>query len=82
MPIEPVPAVDHEPAPAPRAPDPRRQPVAPAAQQGSPRQPAIRQAVYPKEAADAGQTAASGEQTVPSTALRTLRDRLIQRQQR
>jgi hypothetical protein len=78
MPIEPIP--DHEPAP--RAPDPRRQPVAPAATQISPRQPAIRQAVFPKEAGGAGQTAAAAEQNVSGTTLRTLRDRLIQRQQR
>lgn len=80
MPIDPVPAADQEPAP--RTPDPRRKPVAPAAQQVSPRQPAIRQAVFPKEAVGTGQTAASAEQNVPGSALKTLRDRLIQRQQR
>jgi len=71
------------------APDPRRQeppavrsPVAPAAEPPQ-RQPAIRQAVFRKEASSGGGqggAVASGDQNVPGTALKTLRDRLIQRQ--
>ncbi len=69
-------------------PDQRRQeppavrpPAAPAAEPPQ-RQPAIRQAVFRKEASGGGQggAAASGDQNVPGTALKTLRDRLIQRQ--
>jgi hypothetical protein len=59
----------------------------------SPRTPSIRQAVFRKEAAGSdqapqrptertGEAGGSGDQNVPDTAIKTLRDRLIQRQQR
>jgi DNA helicase HerA-like ATPase len=65
--------------------------VQPAAQHPpvSPRPPSIRQAVFGKEAASAdaaaaqrGAGAASGDQMISGTAFKSLRDRLIQRQQR
>ncbi len=75
---------------SPQAPDPRRQeppPLRSAAQ----RPPANRQPVFRKEASGGGQppppqrpgeAAASGDPNVPGTAIKTLRDRLIQRHQR
>ena len=54
------------------------------AAKSSPRTPSIRQAVFGKEggAGQGGEATASGDQSTPGTTLKTLRDRLIQRQQR
>ncbi len=80
----------------PPAPEPSRQeeaprPAAQPSQHASARAPSIRQAVFRKEGAGGGapqrherggDAADSGDQDVGGTALKSLRDRLIQRQQR
>jgi hypothetical protein len=79
--------IEHEPElpPEPRYYEPARPAPQPAAGQTSPRAPSIRQAVFHKETAAAGQhpgqAPAPGE-TAPAATFKTLRDRLIQRQQR
>jgi DNA helicase HerA-like ATPase len=79
---------------SPYAPEPQRlreetppRPVAPPPAQPSPRQPSIRQAVFGNKEGATGpaqrsEESAAGDQSVPGAALKTLRDRLIQRQGR
>jgi DNA helicase HerA-like ATPase len=84
-------APPYEPPPPP-APEPRWQeqpatarPAAQAGQHTSPRAPSIRQAVFRKEggaAAHPSEAPTAAEQNPAGTALKSLRDRLIQRQQR
>jgi DNA helicase HerA-like ATPase len=94
--IEPSDAYELPSAPEPpqrlREEAPQRPAVQPAAQQQpSPRQPSIRQAVFGNQAGDgsaagpaqrSGEAAASGDQNIAGTAIKSLRDRLIQRQGR
>jgi hypothetical protein len=91
MDIEPTAMPPELPAAPPRI---REEPARPAAPppgaHASPRTPSIRQAVFHKEVGGGsagasqrpGEAAASGNQNIPGAAFKTLRDRLIQRQQR
>jgi DNA helicase HerA-like ATPase len=91
MDIEPTAMPPELPAAPPRV---REEPARPAAPppgaHASPRTPSIRQAVFHKDVAGGsagasqrpGEAAASGDQNVSGAAFKTLRDRLIQRQQR
>jgi DNA helicase HerA-like ATPase len=79
---QPPPRRQEQPAPLYVREDAPREATAVAAQTST-RAPSIRQAVFGKEGAGkGGEATASGEQDAPGTSLKTLRDRLIQRQQR